>query len=34
VRRYLAWESILADKEALNLDLQQVRHAEERKTAG
>jgi hypothetical protein len=33
VRRYLAWESILADKEALNLDLQQVRQAEERKAA-
>jgi hypothetical protein len=33
VRRYLAWESILADKEALNLDPQQVRQADERKTA-
>ncbi len=28
VRRYLAWSSILQDKEALNLDPQQVRQAE------
>jgi predicted AAA+ superfamily ATPase len=33
VRRYLAWESILADKETLNLDPQQVRQAQEGKTA-
>jgi predicted AAA+ superfamily ATPase len=32
-RRYLAWESILADKEALNLDPHQVRQAEERRAA-
>jgi predicted AAA+ superfamily ATPase len=31
VRRYLAWESILNDREALNLDPQQVRQAEEQK---
>jgi len=33
VRRYLAWESILADREALNLDPQQARQAEEAKRA-
>ena len=33
VRRYLAWESIVADKETLNLDPQQVRQAEERMAA-
>jgi len=33
VRSYLAWNSILDDKEALNLDPQQVRQAEERKAA-
>jgi len=33
VRRYLAWESILADKEALNLDPQQVRQAEAQEQA-
>ncbi len=33
VRRYLAWESILADKEALNLDPQQVRQAEAQEEA-
>ena len=32
-RRYLAWESILAEKEALNLDPQQVKQAETQKTA-
>ena len=31
VRRYLAWESILSDREALNLDPQQVRQAEAQK---
>jgi len=31
VRRYLAWESILNDREALNLDPQQVRQAEAQK---
>jgi predicted AAA+ superfamily ATPase len=31
VRRYLAWESILSDREALNLDPQQVRQAETQK---
>lgn len=35
VRRYLAWESILDDREALNLDPHQVRTAErQRETAG
>jgi hypothetical protein len=33
VRRYLAWESVLADKEALNLDPQQVRQAQDGRTA-
>ncbi len=33
VRRYLAWESILAEKEALNLDPHQVRQAETQKQA-
>jgi len=33
VRRYLAWESILADKDTLNLDPHQTRQAEERKQA-
>ncbi|MHB0980470.1 MAG: Swt1 family HEPN domain-containing protein [Thermoleophilia bacterium] len=33
VRRYLAWESILADKVALNLDPQQVKQAETQKSA-
>ena len=33
VRRYLAWESILAEKVALNLDPQQVQQAETQKTA-
>jgi hypothetical protein len=28
VRKYLAWESILAEKEALNLDPHQVKQAE------
>lgn len=32
-RRYLAWESILVDKEALNLDPHQVRQAGERKAS-
>jgi predicted AAA+ superfamily ATPase len=32
-RRYLAWESILADKLVLNLDPQQVKQAETQKTA-
>ena len=32
-RRYLAWESILAEKETLNLDPQQVKQAETQKTA-
>jgi len=31
VRRYLAWESILADKDTLNLDPHQVRQAESQK---
>jgi predicted AAA+ superfamily ATPase len=31
-RRYLAWESILAEKETLNLDPQQVKQAETQKT--
>jgi hypothetical protein len=31
VRRYLAWESILTDKEALNLDPRQVRQAEQQR---
>jgi predicted AAA+ superfamily ATPase len=31
VRRYLAWESILTDKEALNLDPHQVRQAEQQR---
>jgi hypothetical protein len=33
VRRYLAWESILTDKLALNLDPQQVKQAETQKSA-
>jgi predicted AAA+ superfamily ATPase len=33
VRWYLAWESILAEREELNLDPQQMRQAEERKAA-
>jgi predicted AAA+ superfamily ATPase len=33
VRRYLAWESILSEKEELNLSLQQVRQAEDQKTS-
>jgi predicted AAA+ superfamily ATPase len=33
VRRYLAWESILAEKEELNLSLQQVRQAEEQRNS-
>jgi predicted AAA+ superfamily ATPase len=33
VRRYLAWESILAEKEELNLSLQQVRQAEEQRAS-
>ncbi len=33
VRHYLAWESILAEKEMLNLDPQQVKQAETQKTA-
>ena len=32
-RKYLAWESILAEKEGLNLDPQQVKQAETQKTA-
>jgi predicted AAA+ superfamily ATPase len=32
-RKYLAWESILAEKEMLNLDPQQVKQAETQKTA-
>jgi len=32
-RRFLAWESILAEKETLNLDPQQVKQAETQKTA-
>lgn len=32
-RRYLAWESILSEKETLNLDPQQVKQAETQKTA-
>ena len=32
-RKYLAWESILAEKETLNLDPQQVKQAETQKTA-
>ena len=32
-RKYLAWESILAEKVALNLDPQQVKQAETQKTA-
>ena len=32
-RKYLAWESILAEKEVLNLDPQQVKQAETQKTA-
>jgi predicted AAA+ superfamily ATPase len=32
-RHYLAWESILAEKEILNLDPQQVKQAETQKTA-
>jgi predicted AAA+ superfamily ATPase len=32
-RRYLAWESILTEKEKLNLDPQQVKQAETQKTA-
>ncbi|NJL27872.1 MAG: ATP-binding protein [Thermoanaerobaculia bacterium] len=32
-RRYLAWESILSEKELLNLDPQQVKQAETQKTA-
>ena len=32
-RRYLAWESILAEKVTLNLDPQQVKQAETQKTA-
>ena len=33
VRRFLAWKSILAEKEALNLDPHQVRQAETQKQA-
>ncbi|MCG2740517.1 MAG: DUF499 domain-containing protein [Syntrophaceae bacterium] len=33
IRKYLAWESILAEKETLNLDPQQVKQAETQKTA-
>jgi predicted AAA+ superfamily ATPase len=33
VRRYLAWESILTEKETLNLDPQQVKQAETQKKA-
>ena len=33
VRRYLAWDSILADREKLNLDPQQTRQAEAQKQA-
>jgi predicted AAA+ superfamily ATPase len=33
VRKYLAWESILAEREALNLDPHQVRQAETQKQA-
>ena len=33
-RKYLAWESILAEKEALNLDPQQVKQAETQKAGG
>ena len=33
VRRYLAWESILNEKEGLNLDPQQVKQAETQKTS-
>ena len=33
VRHYLAWESILDEKETLNLDPQQVKQAETQKTA-
>jgi predicted AAA+ superfamily ATPase len=33
VRRYLAWESILAEKEQLNLDPQQVKQAETQKVS-
>jgi hypothetical protein len=33
VRRFLAWESILAEKEVLNLDPQQVKQAETQRTA-
>jgi len=32
-RKYLAWESILAEKDALNLDPQQVKQAETQRTA-
>ena len=32
-RRYIAWESILADKETLNLDPQQTKQAETQRTA-
>ncbi len=33
VRRYLAWDSIVSEREALNLDPQQVRQAEEQRRA-
>jgi len=33
VRKFLAWESILAEKETLNLDPHQVRQAETQKQA-
>ena len=33
VRKFLAWESIIAEKETLNLDPHQVRHAETQKQA-
>jgi len=33
VRRYLAWESILSEKETLNLDPHQVKQAENQKTS-
>jgi hypothetical protein len=33
LRKYLAWESIVADKETLNLDPNQVRQAEAQKHA-
>ena len=33
IRKYLAWESILTEKETLNLDPQQVKQAETQKTA-